>query len=397
MKNNYSKYLLLLSLLITFLIPKVYAEDQVYVEEINLVEHSQYAEEKNAPTKSGLNIGFDLSFSDVDDFAKYQIIVNNPTDTSYELSKNIDFNNSEYLEYKVEFEDDNNIVYAHQKKNVFITITYKNIVPVEMLTEGKFIENNSLSLNLSIEVGDTVINPSTMDRLLLYIFTLIITCGFSIAFYVITRNKKYLSIFVLGLLLIPFEAYAFEKLEFKVDTKVVIEKKYKVNYVYPDMVKTSEVDNYNIDDTEPCEVIQNTEYSLCSLIYTDPVLHAEGDEVSLLESVEVKVFKEDGELTSEILYFDGEPREFKGVTYNHSTQQFEPFSEEGDYTWNWSFDTKDSNDNNIDSYLNIFSEEGIVSYCYQYSCVGLKTPSTFKMQSKDMYFYAYFNIYASHQ
>ena len=395
MIKRFSKGLLLvLALIIAFITPKVFAEDTVYVEDITLVGHSSYAIEKSAPTKNGLNIGFDLSFSQVDDFAKYKIVVNNPTDTSYELNRDIDFRSSDYLEYKVEFEGDNNIINAGQKLNLYITITYKTAVPSSMLTDGKLVENNSLSLNLSNETGDTVVNPSTIDRVVLYAITLIITSFFSIAFYIITKNKKYLSIFVLGLLLIPFEAYALEKLEFKIDTKVVIEEKFYVNYVYGTAINPDEKDDYELVETDPCSPIKNSEYEYCYVIYTDPVLYAKGEDVTFLESIDSKYVNEQGELSTQTIITDNLNHIIYEIEIDHLNQN--SFIE-GDTRSFWKYYVNNDTNNPDDSYLNIFSDVSVIYHDADpgnptYELVEVKTPSTFKMQNHDMYFYLGFPI-----
>ncbi len=380
MKKNIIKYLLLvISLFLVFLTPRVFAEESVFVEEITLVDHSVSATEKSAPTKDGLNIGFDLSFSFVNDFAKYKIVVNNPTDTSYELNKNIDFRSSDYLEYKTEFEGDNNIIDGHQKLNFFVTITYKNEVPSTMLTEGKLIENNTLSLNLSNDNVNSVMNPSTVDRVILYVITLIITSGFSLVFYRITKNKKYLSIFVLGLVLIPFEAYALEKLEFKIDTKVVIEEKHSIYYFYYNTIKTSEKQNYLIYRDDYCSTIGDSGYEYCFVAYKDPVLHAKGDEVTLLTNIESTYINEQGELSTQTLYFNGEPQEF--IDYDRIHNEFYLYDFEVKYGFEYNFVDGD------DTYDNIFNNDSIVYLDSTNYAIHVKAPTSFIMQNHDMYYH----------
>ena len=67
------KYLLFAFLLSLLLIPMAFAEEKVSIESVTLVEKSDLASEEAAPKIDGLNLGFDLSFSAVEDYTKYKV------------------------------------------------------------------------------------------------------------------------------------------------------------------------------------------------------------------------------------------------------------------------------------------------------------------------------------
>ena len=138
------KYLLLIILAIVF-IPNVNAKDDVSIESINLIDKSDKTTELSVPTKNGLKIGFDLSFGSLGDYAKYEVVIKNDSNKEYEINDETKFSSSNYIEYKYEFKEQTNRVKANSKATLYITVTYKNAVPNDKLTDGKLIIGNSKS------------------------------------------------------------------------------------------------------------------------------------------------------------------------------------------------------------------------------------------------------------
>ena len=83
--------ILLISILTVLFIPNVYAANSMEIESINLVDKSEKTTEISTPSVNGLKIGFDLSFSDVGDYAKYEVVVNNSTNKEYEIKDETTF------------------------------------------------------------------------------------------------------------------------------------------------------------------------------------------------------------------------------------------------------------------------------------------------------------------
>ena len=216
---RYFIYIFILTIFIT--LENVNADGNISIESVTLVDKTETVSELSLPNVKDLSIGFDLSFVNVNDSAKYKIVIDNPTDKTYEISKESSFNSSEYLSYNYEFENDSNVVKKNSKYTMYITITYKKMVPDEQLVEGKYIENNSLAIDLSDEVN----NPETGVNLLKYILILLSIIALPLILYCCSKtiNKKYLSIIIL-LLLIPIGIYAIEKLQIKVETQITISK-----------------------------------------------------------------------------------------------------------------------------------------------------------------------------
>ena len=227
--------ILLISILTVLFIPNVHAANSMEIESINLVDKSEKTTEISTPSVNGLKIGFDLSFSDVGDYAKYEVVVNNSTNKEYEIKDETTFSSSNYIEYKYEFKEKTNRIKANSKVTLYITVTYKNAVPADKLTDGKYIENNEMAISLSNQD-----NPKTFNN---FIYLLLVLLSLIVITLVIKNKKvKSLSIIVIALLLVPTTIFALEKLKLDVATKITIEKKYKVTFIAYETVKKSEVD-----------------------------------------------------------------------------------------------------------------------------------------------------------
>ena len=223
MKKIINILLLIIIMTFSFTILNVYAEEKITIESVTLEEKTDTTTELSKPTINGLNIGFDLSYSQVNDYAKYKIIINNPTNDDYQIDKESKFNSSDYLTYKYELDNNTNIIRSNSKLTMYITITYKTEIPNDKLIDGKFIENNNVSINLANDKNITK-NPITGNSIFILVFILMIVTIISFVLFKNTRNKKYLNIMIFSLLLIPIGIYALEKLQINITTKITIEK-----------------------------------------------------------------------------------------------------------------------------------------------------------------------------
>ncbi len=275
------------------LIPNVFAKDNVKIESYELVENSKTTTELSPPKINGLNISFDLSFSNLNDYAKYKITINNSTNKEYEISKDIDFDISDYITYEYEFEKNNNVVPANSKMTMYIVITYSKEVPSDMMKDGKFIENNKMAISLSNDTSSTSKedNPNTSSSILI-----ICVLGLSIALaslilFAKTKKQRYITTFVLSLFMLPTTIFAIEKLQINVETKITIEEKYKVSYERYGAIKASEKDKCILKETirklkikpieNPTYIIGNEEYVQC--YYVTEEYYSKGETVNVKE------------------------------------------------------------------------------------------------------------------
>ena len=221
--------LLLLSLI--FLVPfMVFAEGKVentdhsgdvYIASSELIKASDGVEEIEKPTLKDLNIKFNIRFSEVNQSIEYKLIIKNTSSKDYNISTDNSFNKSDYITYNFKYDDGSDIIKANSEEEMLVTIVYTKEVPDDKLTDGKFTEDNAMSLNLS----DEITNPSTiLQRYGVNILLIIITCV--VAFYFLkTKNiKNSLKVLLLGLMLIPLTARSLDSIKVTIDSHVEVEK-----------------------------------------------------------------------------------------------------------------------------------------------------------------------------
>ena len=226
----YKKVKLLL-LSIIFLVPfMVFAESKVentdhsgdvYIASSELIKLSDGVEEVEKPTLKDLNVKFNIRFSEVNQSIEYKLIIKNISNKDYNISTDNSFNKSDYITYNFKYDDGSDIIKANSEEEMLVTIVYTKEVPDDKLTDGKFTEDNAMSLNLS----DEITNPSTiLQRYGVNILLIIITCV--VAFYFLkTKNiKNSLKVLLLGLMLIPLTARSLDSIKVTIDSHVEVEK-----------------------------------------------------------------------------------------------------------------------------------------------------------------------------
>ena len=252
----------------------------ISVKSVKMVDHSGNVTEVNEPKPNGLNIKFDLSFANLGDTAKYEVVLDNPTNKEYEINTDKQFSGSNYISYSYELKDKTNRIKANSEVVLYITVKYENPVPADKLVNGKYVENNDMGINILNED-----NPNTFNNILWIVFVLfllvILTLGIKYT------KKKELFVILFALLLVPVTVFALEKLKLTVSTKITIEEKYNVFYLYDDYIKTSEVNgNKNVLSCSNKKLrIENngnvTEYSSCTFIEKDNNTYKPGDIVNI--------------------------------------------------------------------------------------------------------------------
>ena len=233
----YKKVRLLL-LSIIFLVPfMVFAESKVentnhsgdvYIASSELIKLSDGVEEVEKPTLKDLNVKFNIRFSEVNQSIEYKLIIKNTSNKDYNISTDNSFNKSDYITYNFKYDDGSDIIKANSEEEMLVTIVYTKEVPDNKLTDGKFIEDNAMSLNLS----DEITNPSTiLQRYGVNILLIIITCV--VAFYFLkTKNiKNTLKVLILGFILIPLAVKAIDTIKVTIDSHVEIETEGEFCYI----------------------------------------------------------------------------------------------------------------------------------------------------------------------
>ena len=230
------------SLIIIFMfigITTVYAEN-VKIESITLDSKSDRTEIISEPTYEGLSIRFNLKFVEVNDYAKYKIIINNQDNEDYEIEGLNDFKSSKYVAYSFNYDNSKNKIEKNSKSTVYVTIKYVKEVEDTLVDKtGKYTEYNSLVLNLgndnsiiegnpvSKKIEQVIDNPSTGDRIVIAFIAILLITGI---FLILKKHnkQKYINVLIITMLMIPTIVFALNKIKITIDSTILIEKKINI-------------------------------------------------------------------------------------------------------------------------------------------------------------------------
>lgn len=390
---------LLMVLFMFMLIPNILKAAEVSIENITLVDHSDLLSEKTPASANGLNVNFDVSFTNLDDFAKYKVIINNPTNTEYEVQQETDFTSSDHIVYTYSYEGDSKILKANSKLVMYITLTYKYEVQPNELTDGKFVEKNKLTVNLS----NGTENPKTADASTIVLFALVLMFIGSVGLYKYTHRKEFLGTLVALAVLIPVYSYAAEKLKLNVETQITVEEKHNVFYYAYELVKTSEKSKYTIyqkasdglldSDSglmlmaipateDDCYPTINNEYEVCNVVVKTEA-YAPGETVNLLNEITLHGIDYNGNFIDSTLIFDNVNHNDVYLPIMYSNAYWDRSNKR--LIWQYY-----GYCNNNETLLNL-TQSSIVDSNWEengeYNEIDIKSPATFTMPSRDVTFF----------
>ena len=299
-------YLLFTILLSILLIPCVMAKNNVSIESMKLVDHSPNAKEKTKPTYEGLDMAFDLSYTYVNDFVKYKVVLKNDSNMNYKISDETKFSDSNHFKYTYEINE--NTLKAHSSLEMYVVVTYNTEVRIENYPGGIYNESNNASIVLIADGEETTSvddtekppagNPNTKTSIMLFIIFGISLVALISLIILFKHNAKVGSLmFVMALISVPLIVKAVEELRVKVNVKVEVVKRFKVIYEYDTFVfLTPEEYASNPLNADRCHSkpsyfistgADGEKFYECYIeeIYVDPVEYAPGEEV------EAKKFK----------------------------------------------------------------------------------------------------------
>ena len=123
--------------------------DKITIDSVTIKEKTDNVTEVEQPIIEGKKIKVNLKVMEVNDSIEYKITIKNDSNEDYELGKNSLNVNSDYIEYTLKTADDGLIVKSGETKDVYLKVQYKNEVPDNEFSDGKFNDNKSFVLNLS--------------------------------------------------------------------------------------------------------------------------------------------------------------------------------------------------------------------------------------------------------
>ncbi len=215
---------LLLIVISLFIIPNVYAANDVKIESIDVLEKSESAEILTPATFEGLVVNVDIKFVNLHDYVKYKVVVSNTSDKDYRIKDNIDFDKSKYIHYEYSFDNNSNIVRKNSKKIMTIIISYDNLVPDSKLNaDGSYSEPNRMVIDLAR--GNIINNPKTNSTILvLLIIVTLLVCSVSIV-GIKRKNTVTTMLLLLGIVsLLPISILAIDEIQITINSKVMIER-----------------------------------------------------------------------------------------------------------------------------------------------------------------------------
>ena len=235
--------LIFILFLLILIIPKSFANNSsIEIESIELDSKSDNTIEFYKPTIDNMNLNFDLGFSNVEDNAKYKVVIKNNTNKDYYIDNENKFNDSNYITYTYDFPNNTTKIEKNSNITMYLTVKYNKQVPIETLSQGLYTENNSMSVDLS----DVILtNPNTYSNLI--VFILIISILIILTILKIKKKQRIgFNVLLIVLLLIPITTYALERITIKAETKISIEEKRNIlsnhivdNYInYYDCITT---------------------------------------------------------------------------------------------------------------------------------------------------------------
>lgn len=230
---------------------------KISITSINLKNKNETVTEESNATISNNSIDLNIMMSTPGDFAEYEMVVNNDSDSDYLLNKDSFNLSSNYIDYTFNTEGNDTTIEAHTNETVYLTIEYKNKVPDTAYSSGYFIDNKIMTVDLSTgeveditpevnETNNTVIETNTtnetnetnetfIEKLINpktgvtnYAIFFVIIILIAIATYLATFKKKNteLLILLIGVSLIPIYIHAICIYDIKVDSSVKIKRNY---------------------------------------------------------------------------------------------------------------------------------------------------------------------------
>ena len=273
----------------------------IKIDSVIVKEKTDNVTEIEEPVIDGNTIKVNLKMLEVNDSIEYKLVLKNESSEDYELDKNSFNLDSDYIEYTLNTNDNNLIVKSGSSKEVYLKVQYKNEVPETSYTDGKYNDNENLTLNLSNAETNTIVNPKTGE--INYILILIVVICIGIIAYLVIKKKKAINLIVILLgivIIIPTYINALCKVEINIESNVEIAQaseqntsKYEVGYLLNGgevLYTDEEASKYTHTVNTNCNIIYigSTKYNSCSNLIQKDTITYEAWETVNLKAINVK-------------------------------------------------------------------------------------------------------------
>ena len=164
---KYLKYLLIL-----FIVPFLVLAEECDTSKITIKSIDQSAikgrtEVIDDPEIKDKNIKLNLKMYDVGDSISYDVTIKNDSEEDYMIDEDTFKTNSDYIEYKLEIKDNNNVLKAKSIKELVLNIEYKKEVEIDFLNSNNtsFDASNSLKLSFNTKEKEKPLDVIVTDNI----------------------------------------------------------------------------------------------------------------------------------------------------------------------------------------------------------------------------------------
>lgn len=230
-EKNFKLIIFLMLLLFPFITNA--EENDIKIKNIELVEKSEKVVELENAKFEGLEVWLNLKFFELNDSAKYKLVIENTSDKEYKINNNGEiFTEEKYISYTFEFEDTDEIFEPGSERTMYIIVKYETEVADSDYVENVYVNDNYMNFSFDINEEkqeiiletnqDSTPNPNTeVNSILIAAFILIVS--FIILVFSFKRKNLFFGI-VLIMLLIPVISKALELYKIHITVYIEIEK-----------------------------------------------------------------------------------------------------------------------------------------------------------------------------
>ncbi len=247
------KYILLV---ILFLCPMIVnaSDKDIQIKSIELLEKKGQTQEISKAKYEDLKVYINLKFFELNDSAKYKIILKNESDFEYKFnSSGQSFTEENYIKYEFDYGKGEVSIKPHKESIMYVTISYDKEVEASSYVENIYINDNyiDLSFNKVEEEKESDIdppkendsitppedneeeaidNPNTTD--IKVIATIVITCSSVVLIFYFAGKKRAIYCIAILVAISPVIIHALNIYKTEINIHVEIEKKPEIGKFY---------------------------------------------------------------------------------------------------------------------------------------------------------------------
>ena len=195
----------------------------VEIVKIDYLEKGGSARINKKASTDGTKINLDLTFFDVNDYVKYELLIKNNTQEDLYINDTYFNNTKDYISY----EFDSNYIKAGEELTVTLNVVYKKEAPATSFVDGIFNISTNDPLIFSselIKVPDTLKKMGVFGIVILGIVVLNLVIGLFIIFKDRKATVMSLVLLLSSIIILPIVVEAAIRIEIPVNSKVIIKK-----------------------------------------------------------------------------------------------------------------------------------------------------------------------------